>query len=78
MLPISTGPITTLVPLTVIDESSSFNSILGRMWIRAMKALPSSYHQRLSFLTPLGQIDIAGDQLAARTCCMLNQQQDEA
>ena len=55
------GPVTALVPLTIIDEPSSFNAILGRTWIHAMKALPSSYHQMLSFLTPLGQIDIRGD-----------------
>ena len=60
VLLISTGPVTTPIPLTVIDEPSSFNSILGCTWIHAMKALSSSYHQRLSFLTPLRQIDIAG------------------
>ena len=53
VLLISTGSVTTLVPLTVIEEPSSFNAILGCTWIHAMKALPSSYHQRLSFLTPL-------------------------
>ena len=61
MLPLSTGPITTLVPLMVIDESLSFNAILGLTWIHAMKALLSSYHQRLSFLTLQGQVDINGD-----------------
>ena len=43
-LPISMGPVIALVPLTVIDQTSSFNVILGRTWIHAMKALPSSYH----------------------------------
>ena len=61
-LPISTGPVTTLVPLTVIDEPLNFNAILGHTWIHAMKALPSSYHQRLSFLTSQGQVDTSGDQ----------------
>ena len=55
------GPITSLVSLTVIDELSSFNSILGSTWIHAMKALSSSYHQMLSLLIPQGQIDIRGD-----------------
>ena len=44
VVPISTGLVTALVPLTVIDELSSFNAILGRTWIHVMKALPSSYH----------------------------------
>ena len=52
MLPISAGPITVMVPLIVINEPSNFNTILGHTWIHAMKGLPSSYHQRLSFLTP--------------------------
>ena len=38
VLLISEGPVITLVPLTVIDESSNFNAILGRTWIHAMKA----------------------------------------
>ena len=52
VLPLSTGPVTTLVSLMVIDKSLNFNAILGCTWIRAMKALLSSYHQKLSFLTP--------------------------
>ena len=77
VLPISVGPVTSLVPLIVIDETSSFNAILGRTWIHAMKALPSSYHQMLSFQTPLGQIDIRGDQKAAKTCYEVKQQKDD-
>ena len=61
VLLVSIGPVITLVLLTVIDEPLSFNSILGRTWIHAMKALPSSYHQVLSFLTPQGQVNIRGD-----------------
>ena len=33
VLPISVGPITTLVPLAAINEPSSFNAILGRFEI---------------------------------------------
>ena len=44
VLPVSIGPVITLVSLTVIDKLSSFNSILGHTWIHVMKALPSSYH----------------------------------
>ena len=61
VLPVSVGPITTLVPFTVIDEPSSFNAILGRTWINVMKALSSSYHKELSFLIPQGQVNIKGD-----------------
>ena len=51
VLSVSVKPITALVSLTVIDELSSFNAILGCTWIHAMKALMSSYHKMLIFLT---------------------------
>ena len=44
VLPISVGPVTSMVPLMVIDKPSNFNSILDRTWTHAIKALPSSYH----------------------------------
>ena len=44
VLPISAGPVTSLVSLIVIDELSNFNAILGATWIHTMKAFPSSYH----------------------------------
>ena len=73
VLPVTAGLVTALVPLTVIDESSSFNAILGRTWIHAMKVLSSSYHQMSSFQTSLGQIDIRGDQKRAKTCYEVKQ-----
>ena len=51
VMSVSVGLVTALVLLKVIDEPSSFNAILGCTWIHAMKALPSSYHKMLSFLT---------------------------
>ena len=44
VLPISTDLVIALVPLTVIDELSNFNAILGCTLIHTMKELPSSYH----------------------------------
>ena len=73
VLPDSVGLVTSLVLLTVIDEPSSFNTILGKTLILVMKALPSSYHKILSFQTLLGQIDIRGDHKAAKTCYEVKQ-----
>ena len=67
-----------LVPLKVIDEPSSFNAILGGTWIHAMKALSSSYHQMLSFRTPMGQVDVREDQKAVVTCYEVKQHKDDA
>ncbi|RVW51654.1 hypothetical protein CK203_066700 [Vitis vinifera] len=52
----------------VVQELSPFNVILGRTWLHYMKAIPSTYHQMVSFLTNDGQIDLYGSQLAARQC----------
>ncbi|RVX18229.1 Transposon Ty3-I Gag-Pol polyprotein [Vitis vinifera] len=46
----------------------TFNVILGRTWLHYMKAIPSTYHQMVSFLTKDGQINLYGSQLAARQC----------
>ncbi|KAL6312998.1 hypothetical protein AAG906_012405 [Vitis piasezkii] len=50
------------------SELSPFNVILGRTWLHYMKAIPSTYHQMVSFLTNEGQTDLYGSQLAARQC----------
>ena len=77
MLLVSVDPITALVPFTVIDESSSFKAILKHTYIHVMKALPSSYHQMLSFLTPRCQIDDRGDQQVTRTCYEVHRLKDK-
>ena len=61
VLSVAIGLVIARVPFRVIDEPSYFNAIVGCTWIRAMKALPSSDHQKLSFLTLFGQIDIRED-----------------
>lgn len=66
------GSISLQVAFTVVDEPSSFNSILGRTWLHAMQVVPSTYHQTLSFFTGWGQTDIWGDQLATRECCTVD------
>ena len=77
VLPISVGLITMLVWLTVINELFSFNVILGHTWIHAIKALPSFYHQNLSFFDPLGTKDIRGDQKATRSCFIVEHPQTD-
>nr|CAN74391.1 hypothetical protein VITISV_042652 [Vitis vinifera] len=68
VLPVQAGPITLNVQFSVVQELSPFNIILGRTWLHYMKAIPSTYHQMVSFLTNEGQIDLYGSQLAARQC----------
>ncbi|RVX20295.1 hypothetical protein CK203_004806 [Vitis vinifera] len=68
VLPVQAGPITLIVQFSVVQDLSPFNVILGRTWLHYMKAIPSTYHQMVSFLTNDGQIDLYGSQLAARQC----------
>ncbi|RVW90003.1 hypothetical protein CK203_035894 [Vitis vinifera] len=64
----SSWPVTLNVQFSVVQELSPFNVILGRTWLHYMKAIPSTYHQMVSFLTNEGQTDLYGSQLAARQC----------
>ena len=69
VLPVQAGPITlNVVQFSVVQDLSPFNVILGRTWLHYMKAIPSTYHQVVSFLTKDGQIDLYDSQLAARQC----------
>ncbi|XP_074319793.1 uncharacterized protein LOC141656693 [Silene latifolia] len=52
----------------VIDGPSTYNVILGRLWLNLMKAVPSTYHQFVKFPTPWGVETIRGDQEEARGC----------
>ncbi|RVX21424.1 hypothetical protein CK203_001726 [Vitis vinifera] len=68
VLPVQVGPVTLNVQFSVVQDLSPFNVILGRTWLHYMKAILSTYHQMVSFLTKDGQIDLYGSQLAARQC----------
>ncbi|XP_034706262.1 uncharacterized protein LOC117929923 [Vitis riparia] len=68
VLPVQVGPVTLNVQISVVQDLSPFNAILGRTWLHYMKAIPSTYHQMVSFLTEDGQIGLYGNQLAARQC----------
>ena len=60
VLPVQAGPVILHVQFSVVEDLSPFNAILGRTWLHYMKAIPSTYHQMVSFLTKDGQIDLYG------------------
>ncbi|RVW72939.1 hypothetical protein CK203_053121 [Vitis vinifera] len=68
ILTVQAGPVTLNVQFSVVQDLSPFNVILGRTWLHYMKAIPSTYHQMVSFLTKDGQVNLYGSQLAARQC----------
>lgn len=68
VLPVQTGPITLNVQFSLVEDLSPFNAKLGHTWLHGMKAIPSTYHHMVSYLTEDGKIDLYGNQLAAQQC----------
>ena len=64
--PVKAGPVTQQVLFSLVEDLRPYNAILGQAWLDAMKAVPSTYPQTISYLTVSGQVDLQGSQLAAR------------
>ena len=56
------------VNFLVVDCSSSYNAIIGRQTLNSWKAVTSTYHLSVKFLTEYGVGQVQGDQLTAREC----------
>ena len=54
------------VNFLIVDYSSSYNAIIGRPILNSLKAITSTYHLSIKFLTEYGVGQVQGDQLAAR------------
>ena len=65
---VKAGPVTQQILFSVVEDLGPYNAILGRAWLHAMKAVPSTYHKTISYLTEAGQVNLQGSQLAARQC----------
>ena len=72
--PVRAGLVTQQILFSVVEDLGTYNAILGRTWLHAMKAIPSTYHQTISYLAASGQVDLQGSQLAARQCYQLSLQ----
>ena len=68
------GLVTRQVMFSVVEDLGPYNAILGRAWLYAMKAVPSTYHQTISYLNASGQVGLQGSQLAARQCYQFSMQ----
>ena len=66
------GSVTQTVLFSMVEDFGPYNAILGRTWLHAMKAVPSTYHQTISYLTASKQVDLLGSQLASRQCYHLS------
>ena len=68
------GSVTQQVLFSVVEDLGPYNAIMVRAWLHAMKAVPSTYHQTISYLTASKQVDLQGSQLATRQCYQLSMQ----
>ncbi|KAJ9542222.1 hypothetical protein OSB04_028728 [Centaurea solstitialis] len=61
VLPVFAKGINKQIKFNVIDCRSAYNAILGKPWIHDMKAVPSTYHQKVKFPSPWGVQEINQD-----------------
>ena len=73
-LPIIVKPVTQQILFSIVEDLRPYNAIVGRTWLNSMKAIPSTYHQTVSYLTNAGQVDLLSSQFAARQCYELSMQ----
>ena len=52
----------------VVNSFSPYMVILGRSWIHAMGAIPSTLHMKVKFRTERGVATVRGNQKIARQC----------
>ena len=76
-LPIKAGSVTQQVLFSMVEDLRPYNTIVGRAWLHAMKAVPSTYHQTINYLISVEQIDLRSSQLAARQCYQLSVRERE-
>nr|XP_016466154.1 PREDICTED: uncharacterized protein LOC107788921 [Nicotiana tabacum] len=67
-LPVLAGGVTLEMTFHIMDHSTAYNAIVGRLWIHPMRAVPSSLYQVIKFPTPWGIFSIHGEQCTPREC----------
>ncbi|XP_071916252.1 uncharacterized protein [Coffea arabica] len=70
MVTVGESPKCRTVPVNfaVVKESSSYNMILGRPTLNALRAVCSTLHLSMKFSTPDGVAEVLGDPEVARAC----------
>ena len=55
-----------IMTFIVVRSFTPYTAILGRLWIHAMKAVPSNLHVKVKFPTEHGVAEVRGNQRVAR------------
>ncbi|XP_019257771.1 PREDICTED: uncharacterized protein LOC109235984 [Nicotiana attenuata] len=66
VLPVLAGGVTLKMTFHIIDQDTTYNAIIGRPWIHAMRSVPSSLYQVIKFPIPWGIFSIQGEQHTAQ------------
>ena len=67
-LPVSMEGKEVIVTFIVVNSFSPYTAILGRLWIHAMGAIPSTLHMKVKFRMERGVATVRGNQKVARQC----------
>ena len=67
-LPVNMEGKEVMVTFIVVNSFSLYTAILGRPWIHAMGAIPSTLQVKIKFPTKQGVAVIRGSQKVARQC----------
>ena len=65
-LPIKARLVVQQVLFSIVKDLGPYSAIVGRAWLHGMKVVPLTYHQMISYLSSVGQIDLLSNQLATR------------
>nr|XP_016457610.1 PREDICTED: uncharacterized protein LOC107781424 [Nicotiana tabacum] len=72
-LPVLAGGVTLETIFHVMNQETAYNAIIGRPWIYAMRAVPSSFYQVIKFPTPWGIFSIRGEPRTTQECYRIAQ-----
>ncbi|XP_028087838.1 uncharacterized protein LOC114288517 [Camellia sinensis] len=69
ILPVKAGSVVKQVEFWVLKVLSTYNLILGRRWLHAIKAVALTYHQVMRFPSAMEEVEeIWGDQVMSKQC----------
>ena len=63
--------VTQQILFSIVEDLGPHKAIMAWVWPHLMKAIPSTYHQTVNYLTYVGQVDLFSSQLAAWQCYQL-------
>ena len=66
---------TTMIKFLIVDAPSTYNMLLGKPFLNAIRAIPSAYHMVVKFPTKNGVGMVRGDQRVARECYFASMKQ---